>query len=109
MLTWSLYWWGCDFNMNEKLTEKFAEGVGTTGEIEAAIAESAEPYGAAIAAGLKAAFILKKAEIELVDDGKGVHWPMTWPQWSDLVAGAGAGGPNGVQTAAMLHVHPLRN
>jgi hypothetical protein len=63
---------------------------------------------AAMGAGFAAAFALKVAEIKIVNDGKGVNWPITWLQWG-AVAAAVPGGPASIVGAIMVFIHPVRN
>lgn len=109
------HWWGVDFRMNEKLTQDVISGAtGTsalTGIIAAALAATgivAAPIVTALGGGLAAVFLLKKAEIEIADNGHGVHWPITWLQWSLLLSAAPLGPPT-IITFALAIIHPLRN
>jgi hypothetical protein len=110
-----LYWWGIDVICNEKMTSDIINGTVTVGVLGGALtvafgALSFISGGAAavIGAGLAAAFALKVYEMQLVDDGNGVYWPISWPQCAGLVASA-AGGPVGLTGGAMLWLHPVRN
>lgn len=108
-------WWGIDFRMSEKLTQDIAIGAGATEGLTAALLGGLAAVnivaGAAagvIAAGLAIVIIEKVAEIEIVDNGSGVHWPISWPQWAGLIASVPAG-PVAMAASANLFLHPVRN
>jgi hypothetical protein len=61
-----------------------------------------------IGAAFAAAFGLKAAEIKIIDNGKGVYWPITWPQWA-VIAAAAPSGPAILTAAISAVVHPLPN
>jgi hypothetical protein len=109
------HWWGVDIITNEKLTEDIINGTVTAGALGGSIAAAFGVAGiltgglaTAIGAGLAVAFALKVYEMQLINAGNGVHWPISWVQWAGLLAGA-AGGPVGITAAAMLWIHPGRN
>lgn len=108
-------WWGVDFIMNEDLTQAVING----GILEQAIADLVasgltvagvvlRPIAVVIAAAFSAVMVAKIVPIKLADQGKGVHWPITWLQWGVLLA-AVPGGPAAVAAAMLLVVHPLAN
>jgi hypothetical protein len=108
-------WWGVDIVMNEKLTQDVIAGVTAGGPLAGAIAAALSAAGAvtggvatAIGAAFAAVFALKVAEIKIIDNGGGVHWPISWVQWAALVA-AVPGGPAAITAAAMAFIHPVRN
>jgi hypothetical protein len=108
------YWWGQKFIMNEKLTSDIVEGVEVSGGIAALVGPALLAAGAVTAgtaalvgAGLALVFIAKRAEIKMVDNGKGVYWPITWLQWGALAASA-PGGPVTFSIAAAAVLHPFR-
>ncbi|MFC1535419.1 hypothetical protein ACFL7M_18890 [Thermodesulfobacteriota bacterium] len=94
------HWWGQNFIMNEKLTDDIVKGIEGIGAVARLIC-AASGVGTVIAAAIATGFVLKKVEIQIVDNGKGVHWPITWAQWATILGG-------GV-SAVMLFIHPLRN
>jgi hypothetical protein len=110
------HWWGIDIRMDEQITLDIArgvEGAGVLGKILAsafAAMESASgPVVAAICAALAVGMIAKAGEMEVVDrHHKGVHWPISWPQWGTVVAAAPMGPPS-ILAAIMLFIHPLPN
>lgn len=109
------HWWGVDIITNEKLTEDIINGTVTAGALGGSIAAAFGVAGiltgglaTVIGAGLAVAFALKVYEMQLINAGNGVHWPISWVQWAGLLAGA-AGGPVGITAAAMLWIHPGRN
>ena len=51
---------------------------------------------------------LKIAQINMANNGKGVHWPITWAQWGVILASA-PGGPGAIVIASAAVIHPLRN
>lgn len=109
------HWWGVDIIMNEKMTQDIIHGITATGPVGGAIAAA---FGAAgiitggvatvIGAGIAAVVAVKVAQIKITDNGKGVHWPITWLQWGALLA-AIPGGPAGIAAAGVLFLHPIRN
>jgi hypothetical protein len=108
------YWWGQKFIMNEKLTSDIVEGVeisgGIAGLVEPVLVAASivtEGTAAIIGAGLALVFIAKRAEIKMVDNGKGVYWPITWVQWGILAASV-TGGPVAFSIAAAAVLHPFR-
>ncbi|TXF87758.1 hypothetical protein FUA23_17665 [Neolewinella aurantiaca] len=111
----SVHWWGVDIVMNEKLTDDIINGITGGGAVGSAIAAAFGAAGVvtggvatAIGAAIGAIVALKIAEIKIVNNGSGVHWPITWPQWALLLAALPAG-PAGIITAGMAFIHPLRN
>lgn len=109
------HWWGIDIILNEKLTTDIIAGTAATGSVATALGAALSVAGIVtggvatlIGAALAAAFSLKVAELKIADNGKGVHFPITWPQWGALLAGVPAG-VAGVVAALLLFIHPLRN
>ncbi len=109
------HWWGIDIVMNEKLTQDIITGITGSGALAGAIASAFGGAGvitggvaAIIGAGIAGVVALKVMEIKLVDNGNGVHWPITWLQWAALIAAVPTG-PAGVIAAGMVFLHPLRN
>ena len=101
--------------MNEQITNKVVTGklaIATLGSIIASALVGAGfltgPMAAVVGASFGAAFGLKAAEIKLIDSGNGVYWPVTWPQWALVVAGA-VTGPSTLVAAISAFVHPLPN
>jgi hypothetical protein len=104
------HWWGYDIVMNQKLTEDIIEGLTTTealtGIISAALVAAGVVTGgiAVIVGGAIAGTALLKAfEIKIANNGKGVHWPVTWPQQVYI---SQSGDPIG---SVILFLHPFRN
>ena len=113
--TASVSWWGFDIVMNNKLTDDITKGAVGTGVLGTTVATALTaggiltgPIGAAIASALAAAFAAKVAEISIVNNGSGVHWPISWPQLGAVVASLPTG-PLGVLAAILVFIHPLRN
>lgn len=111
----SRHWWGYDIKMSDKLTEDIIQGVTGAGAIGslvtsafAAAATIPPPVGPLLAGAVGTACTLKVTEIKSVNNGNGVSWPITWPQFATLVA-AVPGGPPAVAAALMVFVHPVRN
>jgi hypothetical protein len=109
------YWWGIDIVCNEKLTSDIINGSIATGVLGGSIAAAFGVAGiitggaaTVIGAALASAFALKVYEMQLVDDGNGVYWPISWLQWAGVIVAA-AGGPVGVTAALMVYIHPVRN
>jgi hypothetical protein len=109
------YWWGVDITMNEKMTQDITYGTEAIGAIGGAIATAlggatilTGPVAAIFGLGLAVAFTIKIVEIKIIDNGSGVHWPITWLQWATLIPAAAAG-PTGITAAAIVFIHPLRN
>ncbi|CUS05971.1 protein of unknown function [Candidatus Promineifilum breve] len=113
-ITITTNWWGFDMVMNEKLTQDIISGTETTGVLTGAIV-TAFAYAGILTGGLASiiggafavAFAAKVFEIKLVDNGNGVHWPITWPQLGLLLASTGGGIP-GVVLGMMGWLHPFR-
>ena len=114
-VTIKTHWWGIDIILNEKLTSDIIAGTTATGSVATALAAAFGAAGiitggvaTAIGAALAAVFALKTAELKIVDNGKGVHFPITWPQWGTLLVAAPAG-VAGIVAALVVFIHPLRN
>lgn len=114
-LTVKRHWWGFDIICNEKLTQDIIDGIAFGPALATAIASALAAasvvsggIATALGAAFGAAFELKKAEISVVDNGNGVHFPVTWPQLAAVVA-AVPGGPAAVVAAIMIFIHPFRN
>lgn len=114
-ITVKSHWWGIDIILNEKLTVDIIAGTTATGSVATALGAALGAAGIVtggiatlIGAALAAAFALKVAELKIVDNGKGVHIPITWPQWGTLLVGVPAG-VAGIVAALLLFIHPLRN
>ncbi len=108
-------WWGIDFIMNEKLTQDVIAGTTAGGALGTLIGAALGAAGVVtggiatlIGAALASAFSLKVAEMKIVNNGNGVHWPVTWLQWAPVLA-AVPGGPATILAALMVFVHPVRN
>jgi len=109
------HWWGIDIILNNKLTTDIIDGTAATGTVTTAIVAALGVAGlltggaATIMGGaVAAAFALKTAELKIVNNGKGVHFPVTWPQWGTLLVALPAG-VAGIIAALLLFIHPLRN
>lgn len=109
------HWWGVDIKMNEKLTQDIVSGITGAGPLGSAIATALSAGGlitggvaTAIGAAIAAICAAKIAEIKIFDKGKGVHWPITWIQWGQLLSAVPIG-PAGIIATAMAFIHPLRN
>lgn len=114
-VTVNTHWWGFDINCNEKLTQDIVDGAIASGPLASAIAAALAAAGVVsggiatvIGAAFAAAFALKVAEIKVVDNGKGVHFPVTWLQLAAVTAALPAG-PAGIIVAIMAFIHPVRN
>lgn len=115
-ITITKHWWGIDIKMNEKLTQDIIDGIIGTGVVGAAIATALGATGVItsgialiIAAGIAGVVAIKIAQIKIINNGKGVHWPITWaPQWAALIATAPTG-PAAVLAEGALFLHPLEN
>jgi len=115
-ITITKHWWGIGIEMNEKLTQDIIDGIIGTGAVGAAIATALGIAGVItsgialiIAAGIAGVVAIKIAQIKITNNGKGVHWPITWaPQWAALIAAAPKG-PAAVLAAGALFLHPLQN
>jgi hypothetical protein len=108
------HWWGLTFVMDENITNKIAigeAGLASLGPIIAAglVASGSVtgPVGSLISASFAAAFALKATEIKLIDGGKGVYWPITWPQWGLVLVNATM--PPMLVTTIATFIHPLPN
>lgn len=109
------HWWGVDLIMDETITNKIVNGLTSAGQITGPISTlfsaycpPLAPFATAAAAGCAAACFLKKAIIQSVDNGNGVHWPMTWPQIATIVAAIPTG-PAGILSAWMVFIQPFAN
>lgn len=114
-VTVTTHWWGIDIVMNEKMTQDIITGVAASGPVGGAIAAAFGAAGVvtggvatAIGAGVGAIVTLKVAQIKITDNGKGVHWPVSWPQWAALLAALPTG-PAGIAAAGVVFFHPVRN
>jgi len=111
----SAHWWGVDIVMNQKLTQDIIDGLTGGGALAGAITSALGAAGiitggiaTVIGAAIAGIVALKIAEIKIVNNGKGVHWPITWVQWAALLA-AVPGGPAAVIAAGLIFIHPVRN
>ncbi len=114
-VTVKLEWWGINIITNEKLTQDIINGTVASGTIGKLIAAA---FGAAgvvtggvaslIGAAIAAIFALKVAQIKITNNGKGVHWPISWLQWAGLLAAVPTG-IAGIVAAGMAFIHPVRN
>jgi hypothetical protein len=109
------HWWGIDIKMDEQITvdiERGVTSVGTLGKIITmafAQAGTGGPVVAAVCGALAAGMVTKALEIKLADrHDKGVHWPISWPQWGTVIAAAPTG-PSGILVAILTFIHPLPN
>lgn len=114
-ITVKLEWWGVNIIMSEKLTQDIISGTiatGTVGELIAAAFGVAGIVTGGVAtligAAIAAIFALKVAQIKITNNGKGVHWPITWLQWAALLAAVPTG-VAGIVAAGMVFIHPVRN
>ena len=109
------HWWGFNIKCNEKLTQDIIEGTVASGTLGTAIAAAFGAAGivtggvaTAIGAAFAAAFVLKVAEIKIINNGKGVHFPVTWLQLAPVLLAVPTG-PSGIVVAIMVFIHPVRN
>jgi hypothetical protein len=109
------HWWGIDIKMDEQITldiERGVTGAGTLGRILAtafAAGEGTGPVVAAVCAALALGIVTKAGEMRLADrHEKGVHWPISWPQWGTVVAAVPMGPPS-ILVAILVFIHPLSN
>ena len=114
-LTVEAHWYGITFTMNEKLTQDIINGTTAGGALSGLIVTALGAAGVLtgglatlIGAAVGAAFSAKVAQMKITDNGTGLYWPVTWPQWAVLLAACPAG-PVGLLAAAMAVLHPLRN
>ena len=109
------HWWGIDIIMNEDLTQAIATGA-IVGPPLATLVSGAFVAAGIISGGVAAvvggafatALALKIVQIKLTDQGKGVHWPISWLQWAG-VAAAIPGGVATVVAAILVFFHPVPN
>jgi len=106
--------WGFDIIMDEDLTNDFAIGTGVAPALSSAIIGAfgaagivTGPVGAAIGGAFALAFAAKVAEIKIVDNGAGVHWPVTWVQLAPLVVTVGF--PPTLVAMILVFIHPFPN
>jgi hypothetical protein len=114
-LTVETHWYGITFTMNEKLTQDIINGTTAGGVLSGLVVSALGLAGvmtggiATVIGGIVATvFAAKIAEMKIIDNGNGLYWPITWPQWAILLASV-AGGPTTMLAAAMIALHPLRN
>jgi len=114
-LTVEVHWYGITFTMNEKLTQDIINGTTAGGVLSGLVVSALGLAGvmtggiATVVGGIVASvFALKIAEMKIIDNGSGLYWPITWPQWAILLASV-PGGPTTMLAAAMVALHPLRN
>lgn len=114
-ITVETHWYGITFVMNEKLTQDIINGTTAGGVLSGLIVSALGLAGvmtggiATVVGGVVATvFAAKIAEMKIIDNGNGLYWPITWPQWAVLMASV-AGGPTAILAAAMVVLHPLRN
>lgn len=106
-------WWGLDFIMNEELTQKIITGQIASEALAGLISASllaagiAQPLAVAVGAAFAAILVLKYVELRIVDNGKGVHWPITWLQWAALILPPWDVASLTVKGAVLIH--PVRN
>ncbi|MEL6718537.1 MAG: hypothetical protein AAFP82_07460, partial [Bacteroidota bacterium] len=108
-------WWGIVIYMSERLTQDIISGAMAAGALGKLIAAGFGAAGvvtggvaAVIGAGVATIAILKIVQIRLVNNGKGVNWPISWFQWAALMA-AVPSRPAGIATAGAVFFHPSRN
>lgn len=108
-------WWGIVIYMSERLTQDIISGAMAAGALGKLIAVGFGAAGvvtggvaAVLGAGIATIAILKIVQIRLVNNGKGVNWPISWFQWAALMA-AVPSGPAGIATAGVVFFHPSRN
>jgi len=113
--TVQLHWWGIEIDTNEAMTQNIVNGTTATGTVGGFIAAALGAAGVVtggaatvIGAGLAAIFAIKIAQINIVNNGKGVRWPITWLQWAAIMASI-PGGPAAIVAAGAIVIHPLRN
>lgn len=101
--------------MNAKLTDDIINGIAAGGALAGLISTAfgflsfiTAGMAGVIGAGIAAIVAAKVAQIKITNNGKGVHWPITWVQWAALVAAIPTG-PGGIVAAGMLFLHPVRN
>jgi hypothetical protein len=109
------HWWGVDVVMNEKLTQDVIIGLEAGGPLGTLIGSALAVAGIVtggvatlIGAAFAAILCVKKTEIKIVDNGEGVHWPISWLQWLVLLNYVPMG-PAGIVAAGMVIIHPVRN
>ncbi len=109
------HWWGVNFVLNEKVTQDLISGTEGTGVVSGFVAAALGAAGVItggaatiIGAGIAAIFAVKIAQMRIVNNGKGVHFPITWLQWAALVA-ALPGGPAAILAAGAVLLHPIPN
>lgn len=109
-------WWGINFIFNKELTDAVVLGLITVIELSEAVALACASAGVAVPAQVAAiafsAFavvcLAKALQIKYTDNGKGVYFPITWIQWSSIIASASLGPGTLVPMIAAV-VHPFPN
>jgi len=108
-------WWGIDIVMNDTLTKAIENGTIASGALAALITGAFTTAGvmtggvaAVIGAAFGAAFVIKIAELQIINNGSGVHWPISWVQMGPLLMST-AGGPTALTAAILVFLHPIRN
>jgi hypothetical protein len=106
-------WWGVQIYLNDTLCKDLEIGSAATAVVGPIIAGALGGLGiltggaATIVGGvLAAAFTLKAAEIAIMNNGNGVYIPITWLQWTPILAVV-PGTPMSLAMAAAI-VHPIR-
>ncbi len=114
-MTITKHWWGIDFKMNDALTQAVVKGIKGTGPIATVIVAELAAAGiltggvaTIIGAGIAAVIAVKILQLRKANKGKGVHLPISWPQWATLLAGVSMG-PSGVLGAGAAFIHPVGN
>ncbi len=108
-------WWGINFILDEKVTQDLIAGTTGSGVVAGFVASALGAAGVitggaatVIGAGIAAIFAIKIAQMKIVNQGKGVHFPITWLQWAGIVA-ALPGGPAAILAAGAVLLHPVPN
>ena len=107
-------WWGVDIIMDQETTEKISKGLFEKNSLGSMLttALAAMGVGSVIATVLGTVFALcfieKSWQMKVTNKGKGVHWPISWIQWSMIICAVPAG-PIAIALNAALYFHPVAN
>jgi hypothetical protein len=110
------HWWGIDIKMDEQITNDIENGLTSVGPLGSLIAAClvnagfvAGPIAAVVGAAIATAVIMKISEMKLADrHRKGVHWPISWPQWAAVMVNVSLG-PPAILAALLIFIHPVSN
>lgn len=85
-------WWGVSICINDKFCKNLSVAAAPVGLLTGAVTGglvagglAAGPAAASIGAAIGAVLGLKVAELLIVNNGNGVYFPVSWPQWVPLI------------------------